>query len=250
MLQPSLRINEWGNRKNGGHVECEQAIGGTWGHSRATTWALKRPVRRRHHAAIATSQSTKPGISKAGQPCRRCNLLEIPHQCGDPSDAKYMIDPLINQRAVDGVTAKIEKAKVEGSTMRLGGSVKGRVVPPHSFTEVLPHHELANVEIFGAVLPIVMFSSDAEALALANDTEYGLASAVFSGNLARAERFAQGMETGMTNINVQTVPTDIYGPFGGEKNAGAGHFNGQWIIEEFTRLHWITRQDQRRPFAF
>lgn len=169
---------------------------------------------------------------------------------GDPTDPKTVVGPLMTQKAVDGVVEKIERAKAEGARMLVGGPVVGRVVPPHLFVDVLPTHTLPHEEIFGPVLPVIKFNSDAEALAMANDTEYGLASAVFSRDILRAQRFALGLDAGMTHINDQTVQTDIYGPFGGEKNSGQGHFNGEWIIEEFTRPHWVTQQDSPRVYPF
>ena len=170
--------------------------------------------------------------------------------CGDPLDPKTVIGPLMTQRAVEGVLAKIAKAKKDGATMLLGGDAVGQVVPPHVFVDVKSEHSLSHDEIFGPVLPILKFDNDSEALYMANDTEYGLASAVFSADQLRASRFAQGLDAGMTNINDQTVQTDIYGPFGGEKNSGLGHFNGQWIIEEFTRPHWVTQQTNQRNYPF
>lgn len=169
---------------------------------------------------------------------------------GDPSDPGTVVGPLMTQKAVDGVVRKIEKAGADGARLLVGGEVKGRVVPPHLFVDVLPTHSLPHDEIFGPVLPIMKFATEAEALAMANDTEYGLASAVFSRDVVRARRFALQLDAGMTHINDQTVQTDIYGPFGGEKNSGLGHFNGEWIIEEFTRPHWVTQQDTPRVYPF
>ena len=100
------------------------------------------------------------------------------------------------------------------------------------------------------MLPVTRFHGDAEGLRLANDTEYGLASAVFTADQACGARFAHGIRAGMTSINDQTVLTDIYGPFGGEKNSGIGHFNGEWVIEEFTRPHLIATQTVPREYAF
>jgi aldehyde dehydrogenase (NAD+) len=169
---------------------------------------------------------------------------------GDPADPRTVVGPLVTQKAVDGVVAKIAKAKADGARMLVGGEVQGRVVPPHLFVDVDPASALAHEEMFGPVLPILKFHTDDEALAMANDTEFGMASAVFSRDVARAQRFAMGLDAAMTNINDQTVQTDIYGPFGGEKNSGQGHFNGEWIIEEFTRPHWVTQQDTSRVYPF
>jgi acyl-CoA reductase-like NAD-dependent aldehyde dehydrogenase len=169
---------------------------------------------------------------------------------GDPADPKTIVGPLMTQKAVRGVVAKIEQAKSEGARMLVGGPAVGNVVPPHLFVDVKPEHALARDEIFGPVLPIIKVDNEAHALQLANQTEYGLASAVFTRNAARGQRFAQGIRAGMTSVNDQTVSTDIYGPFGGEKNSGLGHFNGEWIIEEYTRPHWITTQSEPRAYPF
>lgn len=169
---------------------------------------------------------------------------------GDPRDPHTVVGPLMGAKAVQGVVAKIARAREQGARQLVGGPAAGNVVPPHLFVDVQPDHDLPNDEIFGPVLPVLKAGSEAEALAWANATEYGLASAVFTRDLARGERFAHGFRAGMTSINDQTVLTDIYGPFGGEKNSGLGHFNGEWIIEEFTRPHWITRQDRPRSYPF
>lgn len=169
---------------------------------------------------------------------------------GDPRDPRTVVGPLMSAKAVQGVVAKIERAKAQGARALVGGPAVGNVVPPHLFVDVKPDHDLPNDEIFGPVLPVIKVEGDAEALALANRTEYGLSSAVFSRDLSRAQSFAHGIRAGMTSINDQTVLTDIYGPFGGEKNSGLGHFNGEWIVEEFTRPHWITTQGEPRPYLF
>lgn len=169
---------------------------------------------------------------------------------GDPSDPKTVIGPLMSQKAVQSTVAKIEKAKEDGSRMLIGGPVVGNVVPPHLFVDVLREHSLWRDEIFAPVLPVCKIHNDDEAVDWSNDTEYGLASAVFTQDADRGQRFAHRIRAGMTSVNDQTVLTDIYGPFGGEKNSGFGHFNGEWIIEEFTRPHWITTQHSPREYPF
>jgi aldehyde dehydrogenase (NAD+) len=77
-----------------------------------------------------------------------------------------------------------------------------------------------------------------------------LSSAVFTRDEARGLRFALGVEAGMTHINDSSVDDTPTGPFGGEKNSGIGRFGGEWILQEFTRDHWITAQHTRRKYPF
>ncbi len=100
--------------------------------------------------------------------------------------------------------------------------------------------EVARNETFGPIAPIIKVNGEEEALRIANDTEFGLSSAVFTRDRERGLRFALGIRAGMTHVNDQTVDDTTTGPFGGEKNSGLGRFGGDWIIHEFTRDHWIT----------
>ena len=114
------------------------------------------------------------------------------------------------------------------------------MLPPHVFAEVDNHMPLAQEETFGRIAPIIKVSGEAEALHVANDTSYGLSSAVFTRDEDRGLRFALGIRAGMTHINDHSVDDTPTGPFGGEKNSGARRFGGEWIIREFTRDHWVT----------
>ncbi|MNH42692.1 putative aldehyde dehydrogenase YfmT [compost metagenome] len=91
---------------------------------------------------------------------------------------------------------------------------------------------------------------EAHALALANASEFGLSSAVFSRNLERAVRFARQVRAGMSHINDIPVNDEANAPFGGEKNSGLGRFNGDWAIDEFTRDHWVSVQHTPRAYPF
>ncbi len=161
---------------------------------------------------------------------------------GDPSAPDTMVGPLCNTAQVNSVRALIEAGKTAGFDLRVKGEIEDRVVPPHVFTGVTNDSVLAQSEIFGPVAPVIRAANEAEALRMANDTEFGLSSAVFSGNEARAVAFAQSIEAGMTHVNDITIHDYPHVMFGGEKNSGIGRFNGHWIVEEFTTDHLITIQ--------
>lgn len=169
---------------------------------------------------------------------------------GDPSDPATIVGPLINGKQLDAVLTKIEGAKKDGARLLVGGAPQGNVLPPHLFVDVDPTWEIAADESFGPVLPVIKARDEAHALALANASEYGLSSAVFTRNFARGLRFARGIRAGMCHINDITVDDQTNAPFGGEKNSGLGRFNGEWAIEEFTRVQWVTMQTEPRHYPF
>ncbi|MFD0854238.1 aldehyde dehydrogenase family protein, partial [Actinomadura adrarensis] len=107
----------------------------------------------------------------------------------------------------------------------------------------------AREEIFGPVITIIRADGEEDALRIANDTEYGLSSAVFTRDLERGVRFALRVDAGMTHINDSPVNDDANTAFGGEKASGIGRFGGEWAIEEFTTDHWISVQHEPRAFA-
>jgi aldehyde dehydrogenase (NAD+) len=123
---------------------------------------------------------------------------------------------------------------------------------------VLPPHVLladncaatAAQEVFGPVATIISARDEDDALRIANDTELGLSSAVFTGDLERGVRFARKILAGMTHVNDQPVNDQANTAFGGEKASGLGRFGGDWAIEEFTTDHWISVQHSPRTFPF
>jgi aldehyde dehydrogenase (NAD+) len=161
---------------------------------------------------------------------------------GDPSDPTVMVGPLCNDAQLRNVTGLIEGARADGLRLLVEGAVEGRVLPPHVFADVPNGSALAQTEIFGPIAPVIRARGEAEALHFANDTEYGLSSAVITGNEGRGLAFAQKVEAGMTHINDVTIHDYPFVMFGGEKNSGLGRFNGHWVIEEFTTDHLITVQ--------
>lgn len=169
---------------------------------------------------------------------------------GDPSKPDTAVGPIINEKQVKSLKEKIAKAQEEGATLLLSGEIKGQVVPPHIFTEVTREMDLSCNEVFGPLVGIIRAKDEADALSIANDSMYGLSSAVFTTDMQKGLRFARGIRAGMTHINDISVNDESNVPFGGEKNSGIGRFNGEWVLEEFTRTHWISMQHQPREYPF
>ncbi|MDO5669969.1 MAG: aldehyde dehydrogenase family protein [Corynebacterium sp.] len=169
---------------------------------------------------------------------------------GDQLDHSTIVGPLINDQQVESVTAKIDKAREEGARELLAGPIEGRVIAPHVFADVTPDMELFREEIFGPVVGIIKADNEEHALELANDTEFGLSSAVYTRDLARGMAFARRVEAGMTHVNDITVNDEPHVMFGGEKNSGLGRFNGEWAIEAFTTEHWVGVAPGNAKFPF
>jgi aldehyde dehydrogenase (NAD+) len=169
---------------------------------------------------------------------------------GDPDRPDTAIGPLINQRQFDAVQARIRQAVATGLPPLLSGPATGLVIPPHVFAGVANDSELAQAEVFGPVAIIIKARDETDALRLANQTEYGLSSAVFTRDESRGVRFALRVEAGMTHVNDSTINDCPNSPFGGEKSSGLGRFNSDWIIAEFTTDHWISVQSSPRPYPF
>ncbi|MFV1939971.1 aldehyde dehydrogenase family protein [Pseudomonas luteola] len=169
---------------------------------------------------------------------------------GDPSRAETVIGPIINKRQLEGLQQKVEQARQEGAKVLLEGHVDGQLLSPYVFGEVTRDMDIARNEIFGPLVGLLRARDEAHALELANDSEFGLSSAVFSGNTDRAVRFARQIKAGMTHVNDISVSDETNAPFGGEKNSGIGRFNGDWAIDEFTTDHWITVQHAPRHYPF
>ena len=160
------------------------------------------------------------------------------------------IGPVINEKQLRGHLARIERARKEGARELLGGVPNRQVLPPHVFAGVTNDMAIAQDEVFGPIAPIIKVKDDEEALRIANQTEYGLSSAVFTRDRERGVKFALRFEAGMTHVNDHTVDDSPTGPFGGEKNSGIGRFGGEWILREFTRDHWVTVRCQDGLYPF
>lgn len=169
---------------------------------------------------------------------------------GDPDKPDTVIGPIINQKQLDGLLKTIGHARADGLRELAGGAPEGLVLPPHVFADVPNDNRLAASEIFGPVAPVIRAEDEADALRLANATDLGLSGSVFTGDLARGERFAGLMEVGMAHVNDHPVNDLPNNPFGGEKNSGIGRFGGDWAIAAFTTDQWLTVQHVGRKLPF
>ncbi len=154
---------------------------------------------------------------------------------GNPLDANTRLGPVATRGQFERVRSMIERAHAQGASLVEGGlhppgQGEGYYVAPTLFSDVVPTMEIAQEEVFGPVLAVMAYDSEAEAVALANATRYGLSGAVWSRDKARATAFARSMRTGQVVIN--GAPQNLATPFGGWGWSGFGRENGRFGIEE------------------
>jgi acyl-CoA reductase-like NAD-dependent aldehyde dehydrogenase len=156
---------------------------------------------------------------------------------GDPVHSKARLGPLVSATQRDRVRTFIGKGLDEGATLVTGGAdaptdlPKGFFVKPTVFADVTPSMTIAREEIFGPVLSIIAYEDEADAVRIANDSVYGLAGAVWSGDASRAQRVARQMRTGQVDVNGGAF--NLMAPFGGYKQSGHGRELGKYGLEEF-----------------
>ncbi|NNC13546.1 NAD-dependent succinate-semialdehyde dehydrogenase [Planctomonas sp. JC2975] len=167
---------------------------------------------------------------------------------GRGTDDGVTIGPLIDDRAVAKASALVTDAVGRGATLRVGGSAidgVGTFFEPTVVTDVVAGSDILREEIFGPVVAIVPFHDEADAVRIANDTEYGLVSYVFTKDLARGQRMIESLQTGMMGLNVGVV-SNAAAPFGGVKQSGLGREGGFEGIHEYLSTKYTLTPD---PFA-
>jgi succinate-semialdehyde dehydrogenase/glutarate-semialdehyde dehydrogenase len=151
------------------------------------------------------------------------------------------LGPLVNAKSRDKVAALVGQALSSGAELKTGGTVPagaGYFYPPTVLTGVAADAEILQTEIFGPVAPIVTFNTEEEAIALANNTEYGLVSYIYTADLARGLRVSERIEAGMVGLNRGLV-SDPAAPFGGVKESGLGREGGVEGLLAFTETKYI-----------
>ena len=162
---------------------------------------------------------------------------------GDPRDSQTEVGPLIHPEHWKRVQSYMDVARQEGATVKVGGDrpngfADGNYFTPTLITGVRNDMRVAQEEIFGPVLVVIPFKDEADALRIANDIQFGLAAYVWTGNMARGHRIAQGIECGMVWVNSHNV-RDLRTPFGGSKNSGIGREGGHHSFDYYTELTTI-----------
>ncbi|GAB1509744.1 benzaldehyde dehydrogenase [Actinophytocola sp. KF-1] len=169
---------------------------------------------------------------------------------GDPRDPETVIGPLINQRQADRLAEQVEQGIAEGARPLLRGEVNGTLFHPTVLTDVTPDMSVMQEEMFGPVACLIPFDTDDEAVAIANDTRFGLSGAIHTRDLDKGVEMAKRVHTGMIHVNDTTIHDEPIVPFGGEKESGLGRMNGDCSLAEFTTLKWISVHRGRRQFPF
>ena len=171
---------------------------------------------------------------------------------GDPLDPETSFGPMVSERQMNIVLGYIEKGKAEGARLVTGGTRldrEGFYLEPTVFADVTDDMTIAREEIFGPVMAVLDFEDEAEVMARANDTEFGLAAGVFTRDLTRAHRVAAGFEAGTCYINTYN-DAPVEAPFGGVKNSGVGRENSKAAINHYSQVKsvFVRMGDVEAPF--
>ena len=148
------------------------------------------------------------------------------------------------------INALIDDAVAKGAQVVVGGHADGAAMSATIVDRVTPEMDIYDRETFGPITTVVRVSGVEEAVQVANDTEFGLAAAVFGKDSSRAYQVALRIQAGHVHVNGATVQNDAQAPYGGTKSSGYGRFDGRAVINEFTELKWVTIEpsDQQYPF--
>lgn len=207
---------------------------------------------------IAVEQAKQAKMRNMGEACTAANRM-IVHEAvfeefsrrltaeleglkvGNGMDESTDVGPLIEQKALDNVASLVEDAVSKGAKVLTGGEKVGDAgyfYAPTVLAEVPADARIATEEIFGPVAPIFTFSTEEEAYEIANGTEYGLASYVFTDDAVRMQRATENLEFGMVGVNVG-VMSNAAAPFGGVKQSGLGREGGAEGIEEYSSVQYV-----------
>ena len=165
---------------------------------------------------------------------------------GDPLSEDTDIGPLVNGSGLNKIDSQVKESVKEGAELLTGGEQmgkKGFFYRPTVLKNVSPKMQIAQEEVFGPVAPIIVAGDEVEAIELANDSEYGLGASIWTQDLDKAERFSNGVESGIVSVN-NVVASDPRVPFGGVKKSGFGRELSRYGMLEFVNIKSVRFYDQ------
>lgn len=180
--------------------------------------------------------------------CAKFTAVAKSLKVGDPKDPETIIGPLIRKAQCAVIDGHVEDARAKGAQVLCGASHHDQFYLPTVLAGVTPQMRIFQEESFGPITSIIAVEDSEEALALANETSYGLSSAIITNDMQKALDLSFRLEAGMVHINDCTVSDEPHVPFGGIKNSGFGREGGRFSMDEMTELKWITVQMGQRQF--
>ena len=206
-------------------------------------------------AAVAQTMATK--FRNAGQTCVCANRIYVHERIqpgfaeqfaaavrglrvGDPMNDSTQIGPLVDRQGLEKVAAHVDDAVKKGARVLVGGHRRdGLYFDPTVLVDVTRGMRILEEETFGPVAPIVSFTSEADVVAAANDTPYGLAAYICTRDLGRAFRVAEALDYGIVGVN-DGLPATPHAPFGGVKASGIGREGGRWGLDEYLDVKYVS----------
>jgi vanillin dehydrogenase len=168
---------------------------------------------------------------------------------GEPS-GQVVLGSVINRATIDRLAELIDDAVGKGAMLVTGGTGDTTIMPATVLDRVTPDMRIYAEESFGPIVAVVRVDGPDQAVAAANDTDYGLSAAVFGRDVQRALGVARRIESGIVHVNGPTVQDEAQMPFGGVKGSGYGRFGGKAGIDAFTELRWVTIEDAGQHYPF
>ncbi|OQP86466.1 salicylaldehyde dehydrogenase [Rhizobium rhizosphaerae] len=167
---------------------------------------------------------------------------------GDPREGAAPLGAVVDVKTAEKLSGLIEDAVAKGAHVIAAGEASGVLVPAHIVADVTAGMRLYAEESFGPVVAVIRARDEADAIRIANDSDYGLSASVFSGDAARGLKVARQIRSGICHVNGATVHDEAQMPFGGVGASGYGRFGGKAGIAEFTELRWITVETEPGHF--
>jgi acyl-CoA reductase-like NAD-dependent aldehyde dehydrogenase len=216
---------------------------------------------------LAAGAAAFGAFSNAGQICMSTERVLVDDSVGDafvakfaaraknivvddPRNPKAHLGSMIGVDAVERVMGLVDEAVSQGATLVTGGRMQGPFMAPTIVDHVTPKMRIYYEETFGPVAAVSRVNGVEEAVAAANDNVFGLSSAVFGKDAARALTVAQRIQSGICHVNGATLNNEAHAPFGGVKDSGYGSFGSKADIAQFTDLRWITISTQPEHYPF